>query len=193
MDPLERFAGLLEQARAHPQIGEPTAMTLASVGEEGRPSARVVLLKGVDARGLVFYTNLMSRKGREIRARPQVSCVFWWKPLEVQIRFEGRAAQVPDAEADAYFASRPRGSQLGAWASEQSQPLSSRAELEARMAEVTARFAQGTIPRPPFWSGFRLTPRAVEFWRSKPDRLHERELYTREAEGQPWRLTLLYP
>src|SRR5437660_911852 len=99
MDPLERFAGLLEQARAHPQIGEPTAMTLASVGEEGRPSARVVLLKGVDARGLVFYTNLMSRKGREIRAHPQVSCVFWWKPLEVQIRFEGRAAQVPDAEA----------------------------------------------------------------------------------------------
>jgi pyridoxamine 5'-phosphate oxidase len=192
-DPIARFTTLLQKARATPSIIEPTAMSLASVDAEGRPSVRVLLLKGVDARGLVFYTNLQSRKGREILLRPDVCANFWWAPLEVQVRFEGPAAQVPDAEADAYFASRPRGSQLGAWASDQSRPLRAREELEARLAEVTRKYEGRAVPRPPHWSGFVLAPRAVEFWRNRPDRLHHRELYTRVAADQPWRMQLLYP
>ena len=192
-DPLQRFAELLARARALPAVVEPTAMTLSTVSAEGRPSARVVLLKGIDERGLVFYTNLESRKGREIRARPDVSCTFWWAPLESQVRFEGRAEQVPDAEADAYFASRPRGSQLGAWASDQSRPLASREELEQKLIDVTRRFEGKPVPRPPHWSGYLMVPRSVEFWRNRPNRLHERELYTRDAPGAPWRVALLNP
>ena len=192
-DPIQRFIALLERARATPQIAEPTAMTVATVGADGRPSARVVLLKGADEDGLVFYTNLASRKGREALARPEVALVFWWAPLESQVRFEGGAERVSDEEADAYFATRPRGSQLGAWASAQSAPIGSRAELEAKLADVTDKFEGMPVPRPPHWSGLRVRPTAVEFWRNRPNRLHERELYTREKQGAPWLVQLLSP
>ena len=192
-DPLARFSTLLAEAKSHPQIPEPTAMTVASVGEGGRPSARILLLKGSDARGLVFYTNLQSRKGRELLSHPHVACVFWWHPLEVQVRFEGTAAQVGGPEADAYFASRPRGSQLGAWASDQSRPLASRADLEAKLAEVTARYDGKPVPRPPHWSGFLLTPSVIEFWKNQPSRLHLREVYSRESPQAPWRMQLFNP
>jgi pyridoxamine 5'-phosphate oxidase len=192
-DPLQRFLSLLERARATAQIVEPTAMTLATVSAEGRPSARVVLLKDADEDGLVFYTNLDSRKGREALARPDVALLFWWGPLESQVRFEGRAERVSDEEADAYFATRARGSQLGAWASAQSRPLASRAELEAKLAEVTEKFEGMPVPRPPHWSGLRVKPLSIEFWRNRPNRLHERELYTREKPGAPWSVQLLNP
>src|SRR5438132_963800 len=192
-DPIQRFLALLERARATPQIAEPTAMTLATVGADGRPSARVVLLKGADEDGLVFYTNLESRKGREALARPDVALVFWWGPLESQVRFEGRAERVSDEEADAYFATRPRGSQLGAWASAQSSPIATRAGLEAKLAEVTEKFEGMPVPRPPNWSGLRVKPLTVEFWKNRADRLHERELYTREKPGAPWSVRLLNP
>ncbi|HKC61979.1 MAG TPA: pyridoxamine 5'-phosphate oxidase [Myxococcales bacterium] len=192
-DPLQRFLALLERAKATPQIVEPTAMTLATVSAEGRPSARLVLLKDADEDGLVFYTNLESRKAREALARPDVALVFWWAPLESQVRFEGRAERVSDEEADAYFATRARGSQLGAWASAQSRPLASRAELEAKLAEVTEKFEGMPVPRPPHWSGLRVKPLSVEFWRSRPNRLHERELYAREKPGAPWSVQLLNP
>ena len=192
-DPLQRFLALLERARGTPGIVEPTAMTLATVGADGRPSARVVLLKGADEDGLVFYTNLESRKGREALARPDVALLFWWGPLESQVRFEGRAERVTDEEADAYFATRARGSQLGAWASAQSSPLASRAELTAKLAEVTEKFEGMPVPRPPHWSGLRVKPLTVEFWKNRADRLHERELYTREKPGAPWSVQLLNP
>ena len=168
-------------------------MTLATVGADGRPSARVVLLKDADEDGLVFYTNLESRKGREALARPDVALLFWWGPLESQVRFEGRAERVSDEEADAYFATRARGSQLGAWASSQSSPLASRAALTAQLAEVTEKFEGMPVPRPPHWSGLRVKPLSVEFWKNRPDRLHERELYTREKPGAPWAVQLLNP
>jgi pyridoxamine 5'-phosphate oxidase len=192
-DPLQRFLALLEKARANAQIVEPTAMTLATVDARGRPSARMVLLKDADEDGLVFYTNLDSRKGREALARPDVALVFWWGPLESQVRFEGRAERVSDEEADAYFATRARGSQLGAWASAQSRTLASRGELEAKLAEVTEKFEGMPVPRPPHWSGLRVRPLSIEFWRSRPNRLHERELYTREKPGAPWSVQLLNP
>jgi pyridoxamine 5'-phosphate oxidase len=191
-DPIQRFIALLERAKATPQIVEPTAMTLATVASDGRPSARVVLLKQADEDGLVFYTNLDSRKGREALGR-DVALVFWWASLESQVRFEGRAERVSDEEADAYFATRPRGSQLGAWASVQSRPLASRGELEAKLAEVTDKFEGMPVPRPPHWSGLRVRPTAVEFWRNRPNRLHDRELYTREKQGAPWFVQLLNP
>jgi pyridoxamine 5'-phosphate oxidase len=193
MDPLQRFAGLLATARNTPGILEPTAMTLATVAADGRPSSRIVLLKGVDERGLVFYTNYRSRKGREILARPDVALVFHWQPLEVQVRFEGRAVPVDPAEADAYFASRPRGSQLGAWASQQSDELASRAQLEAQLAEATARFEGKPVPRPPHWSGFRVAPLSIEFWKNRQNRLHERDLYERATPEAPWSMKLLSP
>jgi len=192
-DPLQRFLALLERAKATPQIVEPTAMTLATVSADGRPSARVVLLKDADEDGLVFYTNLDSRKGREALARPDVALLFWWGPLESQVRFEGRAERVGDDEADAYFATRARGSQLGAWASAQSRPIASRAELEAKLAEVTEEFEGMPVPRPPHWSGLRVKPLSIEFWRNRPNRLHERELYTREKPGAAWSVQLLNP
>jgi pyridoxamine 5'-phosphate oxidase len=192
-DPIARFLALLDLAKRTPQIAEPTGMALATVGEDGRPSSRVVLLKGVDEEGLVFYTNLESRKGREALARPGVALLFWWHPLETQVRFEGPAQRVTDEEADAYFATRPRGSQLGAWASEQSLPLESRQQLEARLAELTERFEGMPVPRPPQWSGLRVRPLSIEFWKNRADRLHERHLYTREKPGAPWSFALLNP
>jgi pyridoxamine 5'-phosphate oxidase len=193
MDPIARFAELLGRARQTPAIAEPTGMTLSTVGADGRPSARVVLLKGIDADGLVFYTNTRSRKGRDIAARPDVSLTFWWPQLESQVRFEGPARPVSAAEADAYFATRVRVSQLGAWASDQSAPLPTREELENRYLELERKYDGKEVPRPPHWSGYRVAPLAVEFWRNRPGRLHERELYTRASAGAPWSITLLNP
>jgi pyridoxamine 5'-phosphate oxidase len=192
-DPFLRFGELLERARAT-GLPEPTAMALTTVGAEGRPSTRMVLLKGFDARGFVFYTNLGSRKAREIAGNPHVALCFHWQPLEAQVRIEGRAEPVSEAEADAYFASRPRGSRIGAWASRQSELLPGRATLEERVREVEARFAGEEIPRPPFWSGFRVVPDRIEFWQGMPGRLHDREVFTAEP-GAPggWRVERLYP
>lgn len=192
-DPISRFIGLLDQAKALPreQLAEPTAFSLATATPDGVPSLRIVLLKGVDEGGFVFYTNLQSRKGRELTANPRVALCFHWMPLEVQVRVEGVAKLVSDRDADAYFASRDRGSQMGAWASSQSAPLADRQELESRVAEFERRFAGRPVPRPPHWSGFRVPPERIEFWKNRVSRLHERHVYTRQADG--WRVTMLYP
>ena len=192
-DPIAKFVELLERARRTPAIVEPVGMTLSTVGADGRPSARIVLLKGVDAEGLVFYTNYTSRKGREIMARPEVALTFWWPQLESQVRFEGRASTVSTEEAEAYFATRARISQLGAWASHQSEPLRSREELEKRFARLEKQYEGQPVPRPPHWSGFRVAPVSIEFWWNRPGRLHERDLYTRPHPAAPWTMTLLNP
>ena len=193
MDPIQHFQTLLTAAQAVDRtlLPEPTAMTLATVGGDGQPSARLVLLKSVDERGFVFYTNVRSRKGREIAANPRAALTFHWQPLEVQVRIEGVAEIVDDAEADEYFATRPRGSQIGAWASDQSKKLARAADLDARFAEIERRFAGREVPRPPHWSGYRVIPERVEFWRNRPSRLHERRLFERDGAG--WRESLLYP
>jgi len=188
-DPIEIFRGLFEQASQ--ACVEPDAMVLATVDPDGRPSARFVLLKGFDRRGFVFYTNLRSRKAQALAAHPQASLCFYWAPIDRQVRIEGRTEQVTDQEADAYFQTRPRESQLGAWASDQSAPLASRAALDQSLAEVRARFDGRPVPRPPFWSGFRVAPDAIEFWARDPARLHVRDRYERDGEG--WKRTLLYP
>jgi len=192
-DPIAHFIGLLDEARRvdRARLPEPTAMTLATVDDAGRPSARIVLLKDVDARGFVFYTNYESRKGRELLAHPWAALCFHWQPLERQVRVEGPAERVTDAEADAYFASRARMSRVGAWASRQSATLESDAMLERRVREAEARFAGGEVPRPPNWSGFRVVPERIEFWRGRPFRLHERLLYERDDTG--WRVRRLFP
>jgi pyridoxamine 5'-phosphate oxidase len=186
------FRELIERARRAGEI-EPTAMTLASVGPDGRVSARTVLLKELDGRGFVFYTNLQSRKGRQLLANPQCALLFLWKTLEqmVQVKIEGRAETVTHAEADAYFATRPRLSQIGAWASKQSETLSSREELMARVREFEQRFDGQDVPRPPHWSGFRVVPDLIEFWYGRDYRLHERLRY--ELIDGEWRKRLLYP
>jgi pyridoxamine 5'-phosphate oxidase len=188
----EKFRQLLTEAGAAGDP-EPTAMTLASADSDGRLSARVVLLKALDERGFVFYTNTHSNKGRQLLSNPRAALNFLWKPLrhQVQVSIEGGVECVSAAEADAYFASRPRLSQLGAWASDQSATLGSRAELLARVDEVTARFADAPVPRPPHWSGFRLLPEMIEFWFGEPGRLHVRERH--ELHDGQWRLRLLNP
>ena len=192
-EPFARFAALFAEARAveRARLPEPTAFSLGTVGADGQPAVRILLLKVVDERGFVFYTNYESRKGEELLAHPQAAMTFHWQPLERQVRVEGIASPVSTEEADAYFASRPRGSQLGAWASQQSRAIAEQGELEARVAEVEARFAGGPVPRPPYWSGFRLVPHRIEFWHNMPSRLHERDLYLRDGEG--WRTAVLYP
>jgi pyridoxamine 5'-phosphate oxidase len=192
-DPIARFERLLAAAVAlgREVLPEPTAMTLATVGADGRPSARVVLLKSVGPDGFVFYTNVRSRKGRELAENHHAALCFHWQALEEQVRVEGIASQVPDAEADAYFATRPRISQLGAWASDQSAPLDEYATLQARLRDAELRFEGVEVPRPPHWSGFRLAPDRVEFWRNRPFRLHERERY--ELDGRAWRVVRLFP
>jgi pyridoxamine 5'-phosphate oxidase len=177
-DPIAAFREAASRARTS-ETSDSTAMTLATVSADGRPSARVVLLKAVDERGFVFYTNFGSRKAREIDKNPFVAlCIHWPKAVE-QVRIEGRVERVTDAEADAYFASRPRGSQLGAWASAQSEIVGTRAELEKAFAEVEARFEGREVPRPPHWSGYRVVPDHIEFWFGQGDRLHDRYLYVR--------------
>ena len=189
---LDTFNGLLAEAQASPDP-EPTAMTVATVGKGGRPSARTVLLKGLDERGFVFYTNFDSSKGRQLAANPQAALLFHWRLIRegVQVKIEGRVEPVTAAEADAYFSSRPRPSQIGAWASLQSQTLSSREEFERRIDEMEKRFENSPVPRPPQWSGFRVVPEMVEFWYGARYRLHERHRYDR-VDGQ-WSQRMLYP
>jgi pyridoxamine 5'-phosphate oxidase len=194
-DPFALFSAWFAEAAAS-EPNDPNAMCLATATPEGAPSARMVLLKGLDAegtpgRGFVFYTNLESRKGGELAANPQVALLFHWKTLGRQVRVEGRVTPVSPEEADAYYATRARMSRIGAWASRQSRPLASRSELEAAVAAFDSRFPGEDIPRPPHWSGFRVTPARIEFWRDMPFRLHDRTLFERDGEG--WRSGLLYP
>jgi len=194
-DPHRLFAAWLAEAEAA-EPNDANAMTVSTVDAEGRPSARILLLKGHDTRGFVFYTNLTSRKGRDISGNAEVALLFHWKSLRRQVRIEGAVSPVTEAEADAYFASRHRMSRIGAWASRQSEPLESRAALEARVAEMEKRFDNGDPPRPENWSGFRVTPRAIEFWQDGAYRLHDRIVYTPETPGGAsagWRTQRLFP
>jgi pyridoxamine 5'-phosphate oxidase len=188
-EPLAPFRRWFAEAAAAER--DAPAMALATATRDGRPSLRLVLVKGFDERGFVFYTNLDSRKAEELSANPRAALCFFWPSLRRQVRVEGAVLPVGEAEADAYFATRPRDSQLGAWASEQSRPLDSRARLEQRAEEFARRFAGSEVARPPFWSGFRIVPERVEFWQERPSRLHDRWLYIRE--GETWRRQRLYP
>jgi pyridoxamine 5'-phosphate oxidase len=192
-DPIARFEKLLAEAKRIPvdRLPEPTAFALGTVDADGQPSVRIVLLKAVDPRGFVFYTNFASRKGRELLGQRRAAMCFHWQLLEAQVRVEGLVETVSDEEADAYFASRARGSQLGAWASIQSRPMADPGDLDGRVAEVEARFRDAPVPRPPYWSGFRVLPERIEFWKNMPSRLHVRHVYTRS--GDAWSVSQLYP
>lgn len=191
-EPFSRFGEWFKEAgEAEPEFAE--AMTVASVGEDGMPSTRTVLMKGWSETGFVFYTNLTSRKGRELLAHPKTALLFHWKSLRRQIRIEGSAELVSDGEADAYFASRPKGSQIGAWASDQSSPMEGRFEFEAAIAKRTAEFGMTDVPRPEFWSGFRVVPNRFEFWQDRKFRLHDRHQYDLIESGKAWSKTTLYP
>lgn len=189
--PFQQAEAWLDEAKES-EINDPTAMTLATVDETGMPSARMVLLKGIDEKGLVFYTNLGSRKGRQLAGNGKAALLFHWKSLRRQIRVEGHVQHVSDEEADAYFASRPKASQIGAWASRQSHPMEGRFEFEAAIAKYTAKFGAGKVPRPDFWTGFRLTPIYFEFWRDRKYRLHERKIYSLTETGA-WSTAEIYP
>ena len=191
-DPLRLFSAWLKDASAS-EPRDPTAMTLATVDADGTPNARMVLLKGLDERGFVFYTNMDSQKGRELDQKPAAALVFYWKSLNRQIRVRGPVERVTDAEADAYFATRPKQAQIGAWASKQSAPLENRLAFEKAVALYAAKYAIGTVPRPPRWSGYRIVPMMIEFWHDRPFRLHDRIEFARDALGAPWTKTRLYP
>ena len=192
-EPFARFHEWLDTAQRvdRERLPEPTAFALATVGADGQPSVRMLLLKGADEQGFVFYTNYESRKGRELLAHPKAALCFHWQPLERQVRVEGSVSRVSDVEADEYFASRARGSQVGAWASRQSRPMELLGDLDARVAQYEREFAGRAVPRPPHWSGFRLVPTRMEFWTGMPSRLHQRHAYSREGDG--WRVETLYP
>jgi pyridoxamine 5'-phosphate oxidase len=190
IDPIDLFRTWLIDAEQR-EPSDPTATALATVGSDGRPVVRMVLLRGFDERGFVFYTNTESRKGRDLRHNPYAALCFHWKSTDRQVRVEGPVELVDEREADDYFASRTHGSQIGAWASKQSEPLGSRFELETQVAKYALRFAIGKTPRPPFWAGYRIRPELIEFWEKRPFRLHDRALYTHTAEG--WRTEKLYP
>lgn len=189
-EPWTLFHVWLEEAKRS-EPADPTAMALATVDPDGMPNVRMVLLKGADANGFVFYTNTESNKGRELLATPKAALVLHWKSQNRQIRARGSVSLVSDAEADAYFRSRPRDSRIGAWASQQSRPLESRFALEKAVALNAAKFALGDVPRPPYWTGFRIAPASIEFWHDRPFRLHDRVVFTRAGDG--WRKTRLYP
>ncbi len=191
IDPIAQFNSWYREAElAEPK--NPGAMSLATATPDGRPAARMVLLKGCDAEGFVFYTNLKSAKARELDANPLASLCFYWKTLGRQVRVDGRVERVSEDEADAYFATRARGSQIGAWASDQSQPLASRELLDHRAEEYQSKYASGDVPRPPFWSGYRVVPERIEFWTERADRLHDRQLFERDGDGA-WQESWLFP
>ncbi|HEY1996514.1 pyridoxamine 5'-phosphate oxidase [Paraburkholderia sp.] len=190
-NPIRQFDAWFAQA-VEAKLPEPNTMTLATVDARGRPSARIVLIKRVDERGFVFFTNYESRKGRELADNPHASLLFYWIELERQVRVEGSVVQTSAEESDQYFYSRPLGSRIGAWASEQSQVIESRAALEAREKEISAQYGEHP-PRPPHWGGYRLIPDAIEFWQGRPSRLHDRLLYTRSADSSDWQIARLSP
>jgi pyridoxamine 5'-phosphate oxidase len=192
-DPIERFRGVYALAEKLDRsiIPEPNAMSLGTIGNRDQPYVRIVLLKAFDERGFVFYTSYDGKKGRQLIAHPRASLCFYWAPLSIQVRIEGRVTKVSDEEADAYFATRDRGSQIGAWASRQSEPLETPTALDERVAKYEKEFEGKTVPRPEYWSGFRVWPERIEFWKGKPNRLHERHLYLRDGEG--WLVETLYP
>lgn len=191
-DPIALVRAALARAKQEEPF-DATAMTLATISASGAPSARVVLLKGIDDRGFVFYTNYESRKARELTERPVAALAIHWPKAQEQVRVEGSVSKVAVAESDAYFKTRPRESQIGAWASSQSEELSDRAALEARFEEMTRHYEGREVPRPPHWGGFCVVPTRVELWYGRANRLHERHVYERDAEGAPWRHRLLYP
>jgi pyridoxamine 5'-phosphate oxidase len=191
-EPLRLFAAWFEDAKRTEPVN-PEAMTVATVDADGLPNARMVLLKGFDERGFVFYTNQDSNKGHELAAAPKAALTFYWKSLQRQVRLRGSVEPVSQAEADAYFASRSRMAQIGAWASKQSSALESRLAFEKAIARFTAKYAIGTVPRPPYWSGYRVVPQEIEFWQERPFRLHDRVAFTRPSPSAPWTKTRLYP
>ena len=191
-EPLRLFAAWFAEAKRSEPVN-PEAMTLATVDADGRPNARMVLLKGFDERGFVFYSNAESIKGHELAAAPKAALTFYWKSLQRQVRLRGSVAVVSDAEADAYFATRSRMAQIGAWASKQSAALESRLAFEKAIARFTAKFAIGAVPRPPYWIGYRVVPSEIEFWQERPFRLHDRIAFTRDSISAPWTKARLYP
>lgn len=190
-DPFEQFDKWFGEV-LHSRVEEPNAMTLATVGKDGMPSVRIVLLKGIDEKGFYFYTNYESRKARELLENPQASVVFFWKELERQVRIQGRVSKASSEQSDHYYLSRPEGSRLGAWASPQSQIIASREVLEEKVREVTAQFKKEPLHRPPFWGGFCIEPQLIEFWQGRPSRLHDRIVYTLEETGN-WEIHRLAP